>query len=60
MAEGIKCPQVQWNSGDDQVALNDFKARLERWFTIWGIEPEKQHIFIIFQAGEKGEELYKT
>ena len=60
MAEGIKCPQMQWGSGDDQVALNDFKTRLERWLTIRGIEPEKQHKFIIFQAGERGEELCKT
>ena len=60
MAEGIKCPQMQWGSGDDQVALNDFMTRLERWFTIRGIEPEKQHNFIIFQAGDIGEELCKT
>jgi hypothetical protein len=60
MAEGLQCPTLRWDTGDDQQALCDFRRRIERWFTIKGTAKEKQHDFIIFQAGEKGEELSKT
>ena len=60
MAEGLKCPVMKWGSGDDQGALTEFKRRLQRWFVIKGIKEELQHDYIIFQAGEKGEELSRT
>ena len=60
MAEGIKCPQMKWGSGDDQAALLDYRTRLNRWFVIKNIKTAEQHNYIIFQAGEKGEELSKT
>ena len=60
MANGIKCPVMRWGSGDDQAALIEFYTRLDRWFTIKNIAVDKQHDFIIFQAGERGEELSKT
>ena len=60
MAEGVQCPSMRWGTGDDQSALDEFKARLNRWFIIKGVEKAKQYDFIIFQAGEKGEEVAKT
>ena len=60
MGDGLKCPVMKWGTGDDHSALLDYQSRLNRWFTIKNIAPEKQHDYIIFQAGEKGEELSKT
>ena len=51
---------MKWGSGDDQAALVEYKTRIERWFIMKGIKEEDQHNFIIFQAGDKGEELSKT
>ena len=60
MADGVKCLTLRWDTGDDQLAVEDFKSRLERWFTIKDIKKESHHNYIVFQAGEKGEQLAKT
>ena len=60
MAEGLNCPSMKWTTGDDQGALTEYKQRLKRWFVIKGTKPEDQHNFIIYLAGEKGEELSKA
>ncbi len=60
MAEGLKCPSMSWETGDDQAALKEYKKRLERWFKIKKIKKEEQHDYIVFQAGEKGEERLAT
>ena len=51
---------MQWHTGDDQTALQDDKKRLQGWFVIKDIDKEKQHNYIIFKAGEIGEEHSKT
>ena len=66
-SDGLKCRCMQWHSGDDQTALqetrketrNSYKKRLQRWFVIKTIEKEKQHNYIILEAGEVGEERSK-
>ena len=60
MGDGLKCPEMKWGTGDDQLALQEYRTRLERWFTIKGTTKESQHHYIIFQAGDHGEELSKT
>ena len=60
MGDGVKCPSMQWGTGDDHTALQEFMSRLNRWFVIKDIQKTTQHNYIIFQAGEKGEELSKT
>ena len=60
MADGLKCPTMRWETGNDQEALQEFRVRLERWFIIKDVDKTKQHHYIIFQAGEKAEESAKT
>ena len=59
-SDGLKCPCMQWHAGDDQTVLQDYKKRLQLWLVIKNIDTEKQHNYIIFQAGEIGEERSKT
>ena len=60
MADGIQCPRMQWDTGDDQGALEEFRTRLNRWFGIKRYAQADQHNVIIYQAGQKGEELAST
>ena len=60
MGDIVKRSSMQWGTGDDHTALQEFMSRLNRWFIIKDIQKTTQHNYIIFQAGEKGEELSKT
>ena len=60
ISDGLKCPCMQWHTGDDQIVVQDYKKRLQRWCVIKNIDKEQQHNYIIFQAGEVGEERSKT
>lgn len=60
MGDGVKCPSMSWDTGDDQNAVEEFKMRLERWFVIKGIQDKDRHNYIIFQTGERGEKLADT
>ena len=50
---------MKWGTGDDHSALLDYQSHLNHWFTIQNVAPDRQHDYIIFQAGEKGEKQSK-
>ena len=60
MADGLKCPVMKWDTGDDQHAVEAYKLRLDRWFVIKNVQDDNKHNYIVYQAGDKGEELAET